>query len=72
MDKRSSKQQFCKSNAITFVVQKTGAIALAQLGLTAGRLAGSQNTATFSDFFKIICWMKHWNFSSVQKGTVSL
>ena len=41
MDKRSSEQQFCKSNVITFVVcRNSRTVALAELGLTAGWLAG--------------------------------
>ena len=41
VDKRSLEQQFCKSIAVTFLCNKTGAVALVQPGLTAGRLADS-------------------------------
>ena len=52
---------------LPLLCEKTGAIVLAQLGLMAGCLAGRQN----AEIFKIIYWMKHWNFSGVQKSTVS-
>ena len=43
MDKLSSEQQFCKSDVITFIVEKKGALAIVELGLTAGRLLDRQN-----------------------------
>ena len=47
----SSKQKFHKSVAVIFLYEKTGAVALAQLGLMAGRQAtGRLNAATFKDF----------------------
>ena len=43
MDKLSSKQQFYKSDAITFIMcEKTGALAIVEQGLTAGRPGGRQ------------------------------
>ena len=37
--RRSSKQLFCKFHPIFLLCKKTGAVALVQLGLTAGRQA---------------------------------
>ena len=42
--------------------EKTGAVALAHPNLMAGRL----NAVTLRDF-KIIYWMKHWNFAAFSK-----
>ena len=72
MDKCSSEQQFCKSVAVTFLCEKTGAIALAQPGLIAGRQAGSQadKMLLHLEISKIIYWTKHWKFVSVQEGTM--
>ena len=52
---------------LPLLCEKTGAIVLAQPGFTAGRLAGRQS----AEILKIIYWMNHWNFSGVQKSTVS-
>ena len=41
MDKRSSKQWFCKSDAVSFLCEKTGVLAIVESGLTAERQAGS-------------------------------
>ena len=50
-DKCSSEQQFHKSVAVIFLCEKTGAVALVQPGLMAGRLEVKQtNATTFSDF----------------------
>ena len=42
VDKRSSEHWFHKSVAITVIVWKTGALAIVEPGLTAGRQAGRQ------------------------------
>ena len=52
MDKHSSEQQFHKSVMVTFLWEFTGAITLAQLGLTAGRLADEM--LLHLEIFKII------------------
>ena len=41
MDKRFSEQRFRKSDTITFMCEKTGALAIVKPGLMAGRQAGS-------------------------------
>ena len=51
--------------------EKTGTITLEQPGLMAGEQAGTQADEML-EIIKIVYWMKHWNFSGVQKGTVSL
>ena len=53
---------------LPFVCEKTGAVALAKPGLTAGRLANKM--LLHLEIFKIIYWTKHWKFSGVQKGTM--
>ena len=52
-------------------MKKTGAIVLSQPGLT---VAGKQadEMLLHLKIFKSIYWMKHWKFSGIQKGTVSL
>ena len=35
---------------LSFLCEKTGSVALAQLGLTVGRQAGGRNAVTFRDF----------------------
>jgi len=51
--------------------EKTGAIALALLGLTAGRLAGGQagrqadKIVLNLGIFKIVCWMKYLDFFGI-------
>ena len=42
----------------------SGALHLAQLGLTAGRLAGKQNTGKF-EIFKFACRLKYSSFRFV-------
>ena len=68
MDKCSSEQQFRKSIVVTFLCKKTGALALEQPGLMAGMLADEM--LLHLEIFKIIYWLKHWKFISVQKNTV--
>ena len=48
--------------------EKTGAVALVQQGLTAGWQA--EEMLLHFEVFKIIYWIKHWNFSGIHKGTV--
>ena len=56
--KRSSEQQFfINPSRLPFLCEKTGAIALAQLGLTAGRQADEM--LLHLEIFKIIYWTKH-------------
>ena len=57
---------------ITFLWEKTGAIALAQPGPTVGRLAGSlaDEMLLHLEIFKIIYWMKYWKIIGVQESTV--
>ena len=50
--------------------EKTEAIALVQLGLTTGRQ--EDKMLLNLEIFKIMHLTKHWNFSGIQKGTVSL
>ena len=63
---------FVNPSWLPFLIAKTGAIALAQPGLTAGRQADSQvdEMLLHLEIFKIIYWMKHWKFIGIQKGTV--
>ena len=42
VDKLSLEQQFCKSDTITFIVGKTRALAIVELGLMADRQAVRQ------------------------------
>ena len=63
VDKHSSEQ-------LPLLCEKTGAIALAQLGLNYGRQA--DKVLLHLEIFKIMYWMKHENFSGIQKVTVSL
>ena len=46
VDKCFSKQRFLKSDAITFLCEKTEALAIVEPGLTAGRQAGRQEDET--------------------------
>ena len=65
---------------VTFLCEKTGAVALAQLDIMAGRqasmLAGWQASNQADEMllhleiFKIIYRTKHWKFINIQKRTV--
>ena len=55
--KHSSEQQFCKSVMVTFFCEKTGAVALAQPGLTTGRQADEMLLHLV--IFRTIYWTKH-------------
>ena len=54
----------------SLVCVKTGAVALAQPGLTVDCQADEM--LVHLEIFKSIFWTKHWKFSGVQEGTVSL
>ena len=54
---------------LTFLCEKTGALALAQLGLTdrqAGRLA--DEILLHLEILEIIYWMKHWKLAVFRKA----
>ena len=70
---------FINPTQLPLLCEKTGAIALAQPGLMAGwlssRLSGRRmlvHLEIFKSTYIATYWMKHWKFSGVQKGTVSL
>ena len=46
VDKRFSEQRFLKSNAVTFLSEKTGALAIVEQDLTAVRQAGRKADET--------------------------
>ena len=79
MGKSSSEQHFRKSAAITFIIYEiSGALHLAQPGLTAGWLAGRQAgwlaDEIQADFkiFKIGCRLKYSSFRFANEDTASL
>ena len=53
---------------LPLLCEKTGATAVAQPGLTAGR----QQADKMLPNVEIVYWMKYLNFNSAQKDTVSL
>ena len=61
MDKRPFEQQFRKSIAVTFLCEKTGAVALVQLHGSYGRQASclADKMLLHLEIFKIIYWTKH-------------
>ena len=63
---------FVNPSRLPFLCEKTGAVTLAQPGLTVGRQSGSQadKMLLYLEIFKIIYWTKYWKFIGVQKGTV--
>ena len=46
VDEYSAEQQICESTGYTLIVRKTGALGLAQPGLTAGSPAGRQTKSS--------------------------
>ena len=72
MDKCSSEKGFVNPLQLPFLCEKIGALALMQLGLMAGRQAGSpaDKMLLHLEIFKIIYWTKYWKFIGVQKSTV--
>ena len=59
---------FVNLSRLSFLCEKTGAVALAQLGLMAGSPADEM--MLHLEIFKITYWTKYWKFISVQESTV--
>ena len=59
---------FVNPSRLPFLCEKTGAVALVQPGLMAGRLADEM--LLHLEIFKIIYWTKYWKFVGVQKSAV--
>ena len=63
---------FVNPSRLPFVCEKTGAVALVQLGLMAGRQSSSQadEMLLHLEIFKIVYWTNYWIFIDVQKSTM--
>ena len=61
-------RSFVNPSWLSFLCEKTEAVALAQPGLTAGSLADEM--LLHLEIFKIIYWTKYWKLITVQKSTV--
>ena len=59
---------FVNLSRLSFLCEKTGAVVLAQPGLTAGSPADEM--LLHLEIFKITYWTKYWKFISVQESTV--
>ena len=55
---------FINPTLLPLLCEKSGVIHLAELGLTAGWLAGRRNTGKF-EIFKIRCELKYYTFCCV-------